>query len=221
MSNNTPIVLSPDVKDAVNRVLSNIALAQKHLAQIKIPDEVIVTLREIAQIICMLQKVFLTTLNELQNNQNIQSELNKVGQYIQQFSESFSRISEENSLKSLLCDTAKDFSKVNVEAFKEEIKSPEKKKCKYPFEVVAAIMSLILACYSIIDAQNNASKQDLLPVIKMQSQILEGMQKIEQINSVLQEQNKELHLKLDRLEQNQKMYTKTAHTDVQDKSEKN
>ena len=101
-------------------------------------------------------------------------------------------------------NTAENLIEVNTQKLNQELQPEEKEKLSIDVNFILSVISFLLTIYSTVLSYNSVSKRDLEPVIEKQNQIQEGIQKLEQISSVLVAQNKQLQEKVDKLEQNQR-----------------
>jgi uncharacterized membrane protein (DUF106 family) len=161
--------------------------------------------------------------NTIKENQNLHTEFSKIAANLHRFSDNLNKISTKDEFGDLLCDTANNLEDINPDELKNELQASdtsESKLSSVDFAFILTLIGLIISLYSIYLGQNSASKQDLEPIKENQSQIQEGIQKLEQISSVLVEQNKQLQAKVDRLEQNQKRNSQNNHSFDSDKQSK-
>ncbi len=172
--------------------------------QILYSNESIRVMQEAAIAIQKLQNQMRGFTDVINKNQAFFSELSKVTQSIHKFTDQLTEVKSQDDFINLLCNTAENLNEVNTQELNQELQPEEKEKLSIDVNFILSVISFLLTIYSTVLSYNSVSKRDLEPVIEKQNQIQEGIQKLEQISSVLVAQNKQLQEKVDKLEQNQR-----------------
>lgn len=183
-------------------------------------EENIQMMQKVAIAIQKIQNQMRGFTDVINKNQAFFSELSKVTQSIHKFTDQFTEVKTQDDLINLLCNTTEILIEVNTQELNQELQPEEKEKLSIDVNFILSVISFLLTIYSTVLSYNSVSKRDLEPVIEKQTQIQEGIQKLEQISSVLVEQNKQLQAKVDRLEQNQKRNSQNNHSFDSDKQSK-
>lgn len=181
-----------------------LASAAVKLNQVAYSNESIRFMHEAAIAIQKLQNQMRGFTDIINKNQALFSELSKVTQSIHKFTDQFTEVKSQDDLINLLCNTAENLIEVNTQELNQELQPEKKEKLSIDVNFILSVISFLLTIYSTVLSYNSVSKRDLEPVIEKQNQIQEGIQKLEQISSVLVAQNKQLQEKVDKLEQNQR-----------------
>lgn len=174
-------------------------------------NESIRVMQEAAIAFQKLQNQIRGFTNVINKNQAFFSELSKVTQSILNFTDQFTEVKIQDDLINLLCNTAESLNEVDAQKLNQELQSEEKEKLSIDLNFILSVICFILTIYSTFLSHNSASKQDLEPVIEKQNQTLTEIKKLIESNLVLVEQNKQLQVKVDKLEQNQKKHSQNSH----------
>lgn len=194
-----------------------LASAAVKLNKVVYSNESIRFMQEAAIAIQKLQNQMRVVSDSINKNQAFFSELSKVAQSLHKFTDQFTEVKTQDDLINLLFNTAENLNEVDTQELNQELQPEEKEKLSIDFGFILSVISFLLTLYSTVLSYNSVSKRDLEPVIEKQNQIQEGIQKLEQISSVLVAQNKQLQEKVDKLEQNQKKRSQNNHVFDSDK----